>query len=343
MLTAKKKPLILFWFIILCICWFVTFICPALPSSSVDYTYLLKPHFQFIDLPEEKTKKDSQYLYKSPRSRQAILQQFCQIKRDKQKQSYLNTLDDIVKNGKNFQKRTNYNDETERANKRADENDPKIYNIATEPHSEAAYHLGVIYAFSQCGMQNKTQAIEYFQQAYNKPETYFMIAEFYRTYYPNTKQRQIAYLYNNAINSGITEAHYNLALYMYQMINLKTDKNIQNPQDFTYKNILKHLRLGAISNQMAQNDFAIMLHKTKPNIPPVKLYFLMNLYFAKAAAQGFEFADYNQIIIMLSQKCTVDNQKLLKQKLTHLKEKQSPLLPPLLPIVKRYGCVDEER
>ncbi len=263
---------------------------------------------------------------RSPRSAMSIIDNFCQIKTDKKKLHYIAYLQNIAKVGKRFQRIVNYSIDEERLTKRQDALNPAIYHVNLEPHTEAAYQLGVIYGFSRCGMRNVKKAISFFQKAYDKPETFFMTAELYRSLHQEKLQRRIYALYNNAINVGIDTAHYNLALYIYETLQKKNSDALL-PQDFTYKNMLIYFKKAAEKNNfIAQNDLAVLIHTFNAKQKhQKKFYNMVDTYISESAAQGFIPAIYNQTILTLSKPCTHTTKKIVKKNMTYLlQEKYKP-------------------
>ena len=262
-------------------------------------------------------------IFKTPRSKQKILNIFCKLKTNKNKQNYIRYLANIVKVGERLQRPVNYNNEDERLIKRTDALSIAIYHVKQEPHTEAAYHLGVIYGFSDCGMHDINQAINHFVQAHDKPETSFVIAELYRTHQSKNSPRRIYQLYNDAIKAGILEGHYNLAVYIYEQLQSQKTADAL-PLDFNYKTIFANLREAAKHNAIAQNDLAVLIHTIKPNYNQKKLQSAIWSYLKKSADTGFMPAIYNQIIMLSSQDCTKEIQQQIKQKLDILITQKYP-------------------
>jgi TPR repeat protein len=165
-----------------------------------------------------------------------------------------------------------------------------------------------------------------------------MIAELYRTHQSNNSPRRIYQLYNDAIKVGITEAYYNLAVYIYETLQSKKTVRLL-PLDFNYKTMLENLRAAAEYDPIAQNDLAVMIHKITPDYNQKKLQPVMQLYFKKSADTGFMPAIYNQIIMLASQKCTKDTQRKIKKKLDFLlAQHYQPAIHLLIQLKKNKAC-----
>lgn len=278
--------------------------------------------------------------FRSPRSIATIINNFCQIKTHTKKLHYIAYLKDIAKVGKRFQRIVNYSIDAERLTKRQDALNPAIYHVNLEPHTEAAYQLGVIYGFSYCGMRNVKKAISFFQKAHDKPETFFMTAELYRHVNQKKLQRRIYELYNNAINVGIDTAHYNLALYIYETLQEKNPDTLL-PQEFTYKNMLIYLKQATEKNDfIAQNDLAFLIHtfnlKQKNQ---KKLHTIIDTYISESAENGFIPAMYNQTIRALSKPCTDSTKKIVQKNMTYLQQKQYKPVADLFEFIKNSNDV----
>ncbi len=278
--------------------------------------------------------------FRSPRSVATIIGDFCQMKTQSKKLDYIAYLQNIAKVGERFQRTVNYSIDAERLTKRQDAINPIIYHVNLEPHTEAAYQLGIIYGFSSCGMRSVKKSISFLQKAHDKPETFFMTAELYRSLHQKKLQRRIYTLYNDAINVGIDTAHYNLALYIYEALQEKnTDALLA--QDFTYKNMLIYLKQAAEKNDfIAQNDLAVLMNTfNSKQKNQKKFHNMIDTYILESAEQGFIPAIYNQTIRTLSKPCTHDTKKIVKKNMTYLRQEKYEFAIDLFAFIKNNNDV----
>lgn len=304
----------------------------SLDNETQKTTNMLDNICQFSNI-EEKEKILLQYCsFRTFLSKEKIIENFCNLKSFIRKTSYIDYLKDIAKIGERMQKNVNYNVEEERLAKRKEALNPKNYHIQNEPHSEAAYALGVIYGFSDCGMHDSQQAIDYFQIAYDKPETNFMIAELYRYLKRPKTEQHIFDLYENASKLGIHEADYNLAIYIYNILKHKKKADILS-SNFTVKNMLLYMQKAAKNNFYAQNDLAILLYYQ--NKIPINI---IDYYLDKSAKHKFLPAIYNQTILLSSRACTKNNQLAMKKNMMILLEKKYLTIQQLKNIIPNTHC-----
>ncbi len=310
----------------------------SLDTETQNTSNILEPFCTFKDDTQKINTIKRVCSFHTPRSKAKILEKFCQFKTDRQKQQYIDYLQNIAKVGEALQRIINFNVEAERLNKRKDVFNPLVYHVRLEPHTEAAYQMGVIYGFSDCGFQNNLKAIEFFQKAYDKPETFFMVAELYRIQNNKNMQRRIYDLYNNAIKSGIYTAYYNLAVYMYEQLEINHN-DTSLPTDFTYENVMRYLQKATErNNPEAYNDLAILMDKIFKGKNPEKLNLLVDSYLAQSAKNNFMPALYNQILLTLKKSCNIENKKLIEKNIIYLQQVNYQPLIGLYPLIKNNPC-----
>lgn len=286
-------------------------------------TKILDNFCTFKDAQHRKNSITTYCSVRTPRSQTKIIGNFCNIENERKKLHYIEYLNDIAAVGDRFVRIVNFNVEEERFLKHKDSLDPAIYHVALEPHTEAAYELGVIHGFSTCGMRDPQKAITFFQRAHNKPETFFMTAELYRGFHNKKLQKRIYTLYNNAIKVGINEARYNLALYIYETLQKKT-ANDSLPQGFTYRNVITYLKQAVKHNDaIAQNDLAVLISRLYVTQSNQKAWGrIIDAYITKSAAQGFMPALYNQTVLILQKQCSKTTQPLFNKNMGYLLQKK---------------------
>lgn len=301
-------------------------------------TSLLTDNCNFKD---NKFKKEVIYNYcsfKTPLTRKKVLGSFCSYKTNSQKQHYIDNLVGITRVGPATQKTVNYRLFKELSAKRTESLDTSVYNPVSHPDTEAAYQLGVIYGFSQCGLRNKDNAIKYFQKAYKKPQNYFMLAELLRKQNKVENAKKIHDFYIQAANAGIKEAYYNLALYIYGTLNKrKITDNL--PNNFTYNSVTKYLsKATELGDMAAQNDLPLLIKymfKSKNN---KAFNVTLKKYIPQAAAQNFSPALYNQIVLNINNDCTDQNLSLFKRNTQKLLQSNYKPIYDLLVLLQSNSC-----
>ncbi|MFT6083981.1 MAG: hypothetical protein ACJA1M_000867 [Alphaproteobacteria bacterium] len=271
-------------------------------------------------------------------SREKILSNFCAIKDKSTKKGYIQRLTGITNMGAAVQKVINYNRQDELQEKHKEALNPTIYNFKNKPHIEAAYQLGVIHGFSECGMRDSKKALTFFEQALNKPETFFMVAELYRSLNQKKYRKRIYKFYNYAIKVNINKSYYNLALYMYQQLRDKKNNEIL-PVDFTYQKVIYYMQQAVKKEDVAAyNDLPILISKLYKGYNQKQLQNIMALYFDRAAQKNFKTTLYNQIIQTIARPCTKEGLVLIEQNVKFLLDDDYQDIGDLLLIIKKAKC-----
>lgn len=310
----------------------------AYDIETRNQSKLLQNHCNFSDDTIKGKAIEYYCAFKSPLSRENILAEFCSLGTNSQKKQHISNLEGIIRIGPALKRTINFAIQKELNAKHQEALDLSIYNVTENPHSEAAYKLGVIHGFSPCGFKNMQQSLQYFQKAYEKPESFFMIAELFRLSGKQEYAQKIYDFYKQAIDAGVKEAYYNISLYMFQILT-KEDNFGQTPTDFQYKTVVDYLTQAAkVGDAAAQNDLPIITKYIYKSDNQNAFKAIAETYISQSAKQNFAPALYNQIILYLSENCSDKSKRLFEKNISKLLKQDYEPVYNLLIRLKSNEC-----